>query len=150
MALSEVEMEGLLEEIDRHRDNMTLALTADTLSKLLESLAKQEVLHNASVGLQASVQRVIEIQSPVELSENRKRMGDFFLKCNPQLNLETATSLRKRDTGLWLTERHDSFLSWKALLNPKLWLSGIPCSGKTVLCGLIIKEVLQFSCPKRR
>jgi hypothetical protein len=48
-------------------------------------------------------------------------------------------------TGLWLTESNPIFQDWKRSPNSRIWLSGIPGAGKTVLCGAVIDDVLQTS-----
>ncbi|KAF7556971.1 hypothetical protein G7Z17_g1062 [Cylindrodendrum hubeiense] len=56
-----------------------------------------------------------------------------------------SLELRHPMTGLWLTETDPNFQRWRELPNAKLWLSGIPGGGKTVLCGSVIETILQES-----
>ncbi|KAF4831471.1 Vegetative incompatibility protein HET-E-1 [Colletotrichum tropicale] len=53
--------------------------------------------------------------------------------------------LRQPSTGLWLTESNQTYLKWRDIPNSSLWLSGIPGAGKTVLCSVVVDEVLQMS-----
>ncbi|KAF4535012.1 uncharacterized protein LTHEOB_2987 [Lasiodiplodia theobromae] len=47
--------------------------------------------------------------------------------------------LRHPETGLWLLE-DDDFVAWIDGRSPKLWLTGIPGAGKTVIASVIIEE----------
>jgi hypothetical protein len=52
--------------------------------------------------------------------------------------------LRHPLTGLWLTEA-EPFRHWLHTRNSKLWLSGIPGAGKTVLAASVIEETINES-----
>ncbi|KAK1510762.1 hypothetical protein CTAM01_01335 [Colletotrichum tamarilloi] len=55
-----------------------------------------------------------------------------------------SVKLRHPRTGMWL-ERHSSFQQWLRTQGSRLWLSGIPGAGKTVLAGSIIGHALARS-----
>ena len=141
--LSRDETESLLAELSRHKETITLALAADTLAKLVENLGLQRKVHEDIKEMRDSLQRLRDVQSRLELDQKRQKVIDFFLRLNPQSNLHTSLQLRQPETGQWLTNSH-AFTKWKTIENSRLWLSGIPGSGKTVLCGLVIEETLQL------
>ncbi|KAF4996358.1 hypothetical protein FDECE_12502 [Fusarium decemcellulare] len=128
----------LVADIANHRATLHLALSADSMDVLLKSLAKQDELHTM-------IERKLSFDTRVQLNARRKEVVDFFLRVNPQDYLETSRDLRYKATGTWLTEGDATFKKWKDGSNSKVWLSGIPGSGKTVLCGLVIETVLQDS-----
>src|SRR5436190_11480725 len=66
------------------------------------------------------------------------------MKVNPQPNFEVSLKLKHPLTGLWLTDGV-AFKQWLETPNAKLWLSGIPGAGKTVLAETIIEKALKHS-----
>ncbi|KAK7414441.1 hypothetical protein QQX98_006720 [Neonectria punicea] len=79
-----------------------------------------------------------------EVNDQKQRILDYFMGISPQPNLETSIKLRHAMTGLWLTES-SQFSRWLETPDSKLWLTGIPGAGKTVLAGSVIQEVLTRS-----
>ncbi|KAF4456693.1 hypothetical protein F53441_1249 [Fusarium austroafricanum] len=132
------ETKDLVADLSSHRANLTLALSADSMDSLLKSLAKQDEIHNL-------IERKLSFDTRVELNKRRKEVMNFFLRVKPQDYLDVSRELRHEATGSWLTNDNSTFERWKNGSNSKLWLSGIPGSGKTVLCGLVIETVLQES-----
>ncbi|KAK1843233.1 ankyrin repeat protein [Colletotrichum chrysophilum] len=128
-----------------HRSTLELALSAETLDKLLQSLASQDEIKTGLSLLSRKVDRINEIQSRVEMDDRRRKVVSFFLKVNPQPNFQTSMRLRQPLTGLWLTESNQTYQKWRDIPSSSLWLSGIPGAGKTVLCGVVIDDVLQMS-----
>nr|APC57603.1 hypothetical protein [Pestalotiopsis fici] len=55
---------------------------------------------------------------------------------------KSSWKLRHPGTGIWLTESL-RFRTWLLEEGSKIWLSGIPGAGKTVLAGAAIREALQ-------
>ncbi|KAF3797830.1 hypothetical protein GCG54_00002373 [Colletotrichum gloeosporioides] len=139
------ETKSLIADLATHRSTLELALSAETLDKLLQSLAIQNELKVGLDILSRKVDRIKEVQSRVEIDDRRRKVIDFFLKVNPQPNFQTAMRLRQPLTGLWLTESNQNYLKWRDIPSSSLWLSGIPGAGKTVLCGVVIDEILQMS-----
>lgn len=139
------ETNELLEQMANHRRTLELALSADTMVRLLQCLAKQEAVEENLNRLKSTIERKFSIDTRVQLNKKKTKIVKFFLPTNPQHNLQTCLNLRQPMTGLWLTESHPTFSHWKAGLSSKIWLSGIPGAGKTILCGSVIEEVLQES-----
>ncbi|KAL4996475.1 hypothetical protein BDV10DRAFT_187128 [Aspergillus recurvatus] len=129
----------LVEEISRHKATMTLALSADSMRSMLQALSKQEEL---GCGIDQLQDAVKDIQTRIILDKYRQDVLDFFMRYNPQPNLEMSLQLRHPLTGLWLTEG-DEFQTWLDSQNARLWLSGIPGAGKTILAGLMIEESIK-------
>ncbi|KAL4747397.1 hypothetical protein BDW72DRAFT_209650 [Aspergillus terricola var. indicus] len=137
---SEKEVQKLLGEISRHKETMLLALSTDSLKKLLQALSKQSEMSN---GIDHLHRKLTEIETRITLNKRRNDILNFFMRYNPQPHFEMSLSLRHPSTGLWLIES-PQFKSW---LDPSqgggLWLRGIPGAGKTVLAGSIIEECLR-------
>ena len=134
----------LTEELGRHKANIELALAADSMEMLLEILSRQDALESGLEGIKATIMKKFEADTRVKLDAERKEAIKFFSKVNPTLNFRTSLQLRHPMTGLWLVDG-ERFLTWKSTPNSKLWLSGIPGAGKTVLCGAAVENVLQDS-----
>ncbi|KAL3486969.1 hypothetical protein BJX62DRAFT_228369 [Aspergillus germanicus] len=133
------EVKKLLEEISMHKETMGLALTADTMKTMLKALSKQEDLSDEISDVQHTLN---DIQTRIVVDKHRQDVLDFFVRHNPQPDFEMSLRLRHPLTGLWLTEGAQ-FKTWLDSQNGKLWLSGIPGAGKTVLAGSMIEECLK-------
>ncbi|KAI3532766.1 hypothetical protein CSPX01_13226 [Colletotrichum filicis] len=134
----------MLADLSRHKENMNLALSATSLDVLLRFLAKEEERERTATAILADVQKTKEIALRIQEDTQRRRILSFFLKYNPQSNYEMSVKLRHPRTGMWL-ERHSSFQQWLRTQGSRLWLSGIPGAGKTVLAGSIIGHALARS-----
>ncbi|KAJ4194400.1 hypothetical protein NW755_003156 [Fusarium falciforme] len=134
---------ALLSEISSHKATINLALSADTMRKLQISLSKTSGLGDQVATIKETVRR-IEINTLIEVGREKRRILDFFMAVNPQPNLETSVRLRHALTGLWLTES-PAFEHWLHTPGSRLWLTGIPGAGKTILAGSAIQEVLTCS-----
>lgn len=134
----------LLAEISRHKENIDLALTADSMGTLLRVLSETEEAHKDMEKLLEEAKKTREIITRIHQDSGRKAVLDYFLRYNPQQNYEMSLSLRHPRTGLWLIRRPE-FQTWLGSPDSALWLSGIPGAGKTVLAGTIIEEALKMS-----
>ena len=144
---SSAETKELLRDMTQHKDTISLALSADSMNAILRCLTRQEDINDKMTNVQTDIRRVMAISTRIELGKKRQRVLDFFMKVNPQPNFEMSRKLRHPMTGLWLTEGK-TFKSWlhtENMENSRLWLSGIPGAGKTVLAGSIIEETLKTS-----
>ncbi|KAM0237912.1 hypothetical protein ACHAP5_008810 [Fusarium lateritium] len=132
------ETKDLVADLAGHRATIQLALSADSMDALLKSLSKQDQILNM-------IERKLSFDTRVQLNKRRKEVMDFFLRVKPQDYLDVCRELRHEATGSWLTSDDSTFSEWIDGVNSKLWLSGIPGSGKTILCGLVIETVLAQS-----
>ncbi|XEU97452.1 hypothetical protein FSHL1_002738 [Fusarium sambucinum] len=130
------ETKDLVSDLSNHRANLHLALSADSMDALLKSLSKQEEIHSL-------IERKLSFDNRVQLSKRRKEVVQFFMRIKPQDYLAVCSKVRHEATGSWLIHTNPTFSNWKKGVNSKLWLSGIPGSGKTILCGLVIETVLR-------
>ncbi|KAI8683159.1 hypothetical protein NCS56_00439800 [Fusarium sp. Ph1] len=137
------ETTALLNDISSHKATINLALSADSMRKLQLSLSKTDKLSNQLATIKETVKR-IEINTLIDVDRKKQRILDFFMPVNPQPDLETSVRLRHVLTGLWLTES-PPFDHWLHTPGSKLWLTGIPGAGKTILAGSVIQEALTRS-----
>jgi Cdc6-like AAA superfamily ATPase len=91
----------------------------------------------------------LHITTNIKLDDRRRRVLDFFMTTNPQQSLTQSLAMRHPQTGFWLVDG-DEFQEWlssgsRNFKSNRLWLSGIPGAGKTVLAGVVISEVLALS-----
>lgn len=147
---SSTQIKDAIEELRRHQQLFTTALAADSVSQIRKTLSYQkEILSNQNEtldglrGLQDTVEEILDIQTRVLLNQASEKLFKFFLKTNPQSEFEMSKKLRHPMTGLWLTEG-DEFREWFESPNSRIWLSGIPGSGKTVLAGALITKCLHL------
>ena len=132
--LSESKTKALVDDVGRHRQTLALALSADTMAALLQGLSLQRDMSN---GIEDIKNRMIASS----LSETRGRVLRWFTqKVNPQKYYFAALRLRQMGTGRWICE-NEIFKTWISSNSSKLYLSGIPGAGKTVLTATIIEEI---------
>ncbi|KAF5009576.1 hypothetical protein FDECE_4234 [Fusarium decemcellulare] len=134
------ETKGLLADLSRHKATINAALAADTMRKLQLCLTKADGLGTQIVAIGEAVRRV-EINTLIDVNDHKQSILNYFMTISPQPNLETSIRLRYPMTGLWLTESA-SFRYWLETSGSKLWLTGIPGAGKTVLAGSVVQEAL--------
>ncbi|KAK6067202.1 ankyrin repeat protein [Seiridium cupressi] len=108
------------------------------------SAARMEELHRDLV---TEVKELRRITARIEENEERRRVLDYFMKSEPQRGYETSLSLRHPRTGLWLL-RLPQVQTWLDLPGSRIWLTGIPGAGKTVLAASIIEAALGRSSEK--
>lgn len=135
---SESKTKALVEDVGRHRQTLALALSADTMSALLAGLSQQRAISNA----------IDDIRSRIIVSSmneaRRKVLKSFSQGTEPQKNLFAALKLRQMGTGRWISQ-NELFQTWMSSNRGRLYLTGIPGAGKTVLCATIIEEVVKHA-----
>ncbi|KAI0191306.1 hypothetical protein F4808DRAFT_453693 [Astrocystis sublimbata] len=131
----------LQEDFRRQKETLSLALQTDTLDSLVLCLSKQDETDKKLSAIQKSI-ITLEDLARIELNEKRLKTLDFLLHVNPQSSLSTSIKLKHPMTGLWLTESTE-FTAWIETPGAKMWLSGIPGAGKTVLAGAVIQRCLE-------
>ncbi|KAK0727754.1 hypothetical protein B0T26DRAFT_672385 [Lasiosphaeria miniovina] len=131
------ETKDLLGELSRHKETIMIALSADSIRKLQLSLSKAD-------NLKKTIARTLKITARIAVNDEKERILNYFMTTNPQSNLDMSIKLRHPMTGLRLTESVD-FTRWLETSSSKLWLSGIPGAGNTVLAGSVIQEAFARS-----
>lgn len=134
-------IKDLMSELARHKASITMAISADSLDGILRCLALGASLQTSTSEILAEIKDTKRITVRIHEDSERRQICDFFLKVNPQQRYETSLSLRHPLTGLWLL-RLPAFQAWIDTAGSKLWLTGIPGAGKTVLAGSIIEAAL--------
>ncbi|GAB1317153.1 hypothetical protein MFIFM68171_07363 [Madurella fahalii] len=126
----------LMSTLSGHKAKIAMALSADSMNGILQCLTL-----GASILAEAKETKRILVR--IHEDSQTERVLGFFLKhgINPQEGYDTSLQLRHPKTGLWLL-RHPEFRSWMDTWGSKLWLTGIPGAGKTVLAGSVIEQVL--------
>ncbi|KAK8243431.1 hypothetical protein HDK90DRAFT_409640 [Phyllosticta capitalensis] len=148
---SSSETKKLVAELSEHQTAISQATTADSLTQLLSALSIQndirdgvERLQDCFDDIKDGLERRWELETRISISEERQKVLDFFGNVDPSSNHNTSLQLRHPGTGQWLID-HELFRRWQKTPASKLWLSGIPGAGKTVLASLIIEESLKGS-----
>ncbi|CAK1363464.1 unnamed protein product [Cercospora beticola] len=131
----------LFSQIDRHRASFNLVTSMESLETVLKLRVEQGNAMKELIDVKAILLRI-------KLDQETNEMLDFFGTFDSQANHATSVSLRSPGTGLWLTSSEE-FQKWQEERNSKLWLSGIPGAGKTVLAGLLVQEMLNCLTPSK-
>ncbi|KAK8110140.1 uncharacterized protein PG998_006597, partial [Apiospora kogelbergensis] len=134
-------------ELSIHQESISLALSADTMNGLLHCLSFERKILDTTEDIRREVRETRKITRRIEESSERTKILNAFLKNNPQEGYEMSLNLRHPRTGLWLL-RLPAFQTWLDIPGSKLWLSGIPGAGKTVLAASIIEAALTRSSDK--
>ena len=142
---SVAEAKDLCIEIEGHKTTLSLALTADGLSGLLQALSRQKDLQSGIDDIKSELKRKREIEIRISMTEERQKILDWIQPYDPHQNHEMSLRLRHPGTGLWLIESNE-FKSWLRCPSAKVWCYGIPGAGKTVLASSIIQEAIGQSC----
>ncbi|KAK7751938.1 hypothetical protein SLS62_006081 [Diatrype stigma] len=147
---SSTDTNDIIQTLQRHRQMASVALSADSLNRLKVCLARQEDASKRIAEVQTAVSKILDIETKVQLDKSRQEVLDFFIKdANPRSNFEMNKNLRHPQTGLWFTESAD-FKEWQRTPGSRIWISGIPGAGKSVLAGAIITECLQLGSVSNR
>ncbi|KAF6812597.1 ankyrin repeat protein [Colletotrichum musicola] len=138
------ETEDTLKEIQRHKHIISIAVAAESLSKLMLCLSRQDDANVRMEKLQLTVDQLLALQNKTDLGKEKKKREvlDFFSKYNYRSEFEKTRVLRHPTAGLWLTEGPE-FDEWYQGIGSKIWFSGIPGAGKSVIVTLLIEECLQ-------
>ncbi|KAJ4315054.1 hypothetical protein N0V84_008566 [Fusarium piperis] len=139
---SSTETKEILQGLERHKQTIDLALAADSLSSLALLLSRQSATNSTINKVQDVVKEILDIETKIVLDQKRKKVLEFFTKVNSYSEFDTNRRLRQGLTGLWLTQGTD-FEEWYTAPGGKMWCSGIPGAGKSVLAAAIIDECLQ-------
>ncbi|KAM0354400.1 hypothetical protein ACHAPU_001444 [Fusarium lateritium] len=129
-------------EIHRHKQIVDTALASDTLAKLNLCLSQQSEIKRHLDSMQHTTEKILDIQVKIALDAKRKKILRDFGKADPRQEYDTNRSLRHGLTGLWLTKGHE-FDHRYSTPGSRIWCSGIPGGGKSVLAAATIEECLQ-------
>jgi len=138
----------LIIEIERHKATINVALSADSLSAILQALSRQDKLTNDIKDIKKELRSRWAMETHIALGKERREILNFFGKIDPTSYQKSNMDLRHPLTGLWVTEG-EAFQTWLHTRNSKLWLSGIPGAGKTLLAASLIEETIHESSSKR-
>jgi Cdc6-like AAA superfamily ATPase len=141
---SSPETKELIADLERHKSTFNLALSVDNLSALLKALSQQDAIRDGISDVKAMLQQRWDLETRISLTEDCSKMLRFFCRVDPQRNHDMSLKLRHPGTGLWLTESEE-FRTWLETTNSRLWLTGIPGAGKTVLAASVVEEALKKS-----
>ena len=135
------EVKALLEDIERHKATLSVALGADSISGLFRILSGQKELNTTLEGIQNELRIKREMDVRIELDEKRHRILQTFSRIDHRINHDMNRKLRHPGTGIWLMES-PRFVEWLRSDEACLWLFGIPGAGKTILASMAIDEAL--------
>ncbi|KAK8217870.1 ankyrin repeat-containing domain protein [Phyllosticta capitalensis] len=144
--LSSAETKELIGQISEHQKALSAAMVANSFTELLKSLSVQEQIRHGIEGIEKKLAFNSESEKRILLEKRNQSIVKFFRIEAPSLNHDTSLRLRHPGTGRWLIE-HEEFKHWLKTPASKLWLSGIPGAGKTVLAAMVIEHCLKQRSP---
>lgn len=137
--ISSPETKEILEEVHRPKQTIDLAIAADSISKLKLCLSRQAATADSINNLLVTVNKILDLRSTTYFEKKKGQVFELFMKFNPHKEFDTNRKLRQNRTGLWLTEV-SNFEEWYTTPASKIWFSGIPGAGKSVLAAAIVEE----------
>lgn len=143
---SSLETKGLMDDLSWCKSTISLATSADSLSKLQNLLSRQVEYQKRIEFFTQKIYSKSEITANILLDKERAHMLNYFMKpaLNPQSSLDQSVKSRHPTTGSWLLASPE-VENWFTSPGSRLWLNGIPGGGKTVLAGAVIQEALSRS-----
>ncbi|KAK3173032.1 hypothetical protein OEA41_006360 [Lepraria neglecta] len=108
---SKHEMDKLINDVERHKATLTLALTADGMTGILKALSRQNAAANDLAAIKDELKAAREAMTRIMIDKNRHQALDFMCTISTRANHEKSLRLRYPDTGLWLIES-DEFQQW--------------------------------------
>ncbi|PMD16833.1 hypothetical protein NA56DRAFT_752812 [Hyaloscypha hepaticicola] len=132
--------EELLADIEKHKATMTLAMSADQMSVLLDLLRRGEVIQKKADRIHSSVLEMQGVQHRLVGDKTKQKMLQYLGKLDIENWQRPNLALRQPGTGIWFTDGEE-FNAWTSTGNSKLWIYGIPGAGKTILVSSIIQEL---------
>ncbi|KAM6535911.1 hypothetical protein FALCPG4_005436 [Fusarium falciforme] len=134
---SSSETKEILASVSRHKQTINIALAADLISNLNLCLSQQEATGENIKDLQHNVKKILDIETKISLDRKRREVLKAFNKVDARVELEKNRTLRHPMTDLWLTESSD-FEDWYSTPKARIWCSGIPGGGKSVIAGTAV------------
>ncbi|EWZ92450.1 hypothetical protein FOWG_05576 [Fusarium oxysporum f. sp. lycopersici MN25] len=143
------ESKEMIQDVQRYNQIIHTALAADSLAMLKHCLSRQDEIKNGLDKISLTAERILEIQVKISHDAKRNQVLRDFGRVNPRGEYETNRKLRQGRTGLWLTQGPD-FDFWYSTPGSRLWCSGIPGAGKSVLAVAMTEECLQRNAQNTR
>ena len=143
---SGAEVKDLCTEIEGHKTTLSLALTADGLSGLIQTLSRQKDLQSGIDCIESELKRKSEVETRIAMTKERRKVLHWIQPYDPHQNHVMSLRLRHPGTGVWFMEC-DEMKFWLRSPGARLWCYGIPGAGKTVLASSIIQAAIEQSCP---
>jgi hypothetical protein len=143
-----VNTKQFIEDIRQHRNNLSFALSADSMTALIKCLSNQTELLEQVANISTRIRDRVDVETRIEIDAERQSILNSFLTVDPYPGFKTSLQLRHPTTGFWLSE-NETFKKWLREPGIHIWLSGIPGAGKTVLSSLIIQACMDRSTADR-
>ncbi|KAF3097254.1 hypothetical protein TWF102_003923 [Orbilia oligospora] len=135
------ETNQITESIKRHKSNIMLALQTNTISALVSVLKGQDDLKDIAEQIRAGQLDTVKRLERIYLDIEKRRIINWASTANPRAAHQNNLSLRYAGTAEWFADR-DEYQTWRNTPNARLWLSGIPGAGKTVMVSSIIESII--------
>lgn len=129
----------LLDQLTKFNQVLDTAVTADTMIVVHQNFQAAGQLREDIKKLERSMSEKIARLTAITLSQEQSEAVSFFKSTHAADRHKIAMKLWQEGTGDWFTES-DDLRRWFEGRDPRLWLSGIPGAGKTVLASAIIEK----------
>ncbi|KAF2675916.1 ankyrin [Lentithecium fluviatile CBS 122367] len=124
--MKEKELKGRLKRLSRAKQTLQMSLSLDQTALLLQAQTHSEELRASIEGTNSE--------------NNLRTVVDWLGPPYPTSTCNDAQRIRSGNTGNWFLNG-ESFDQWKFRPRSIVWLSGIPGSGKTIMCSSIVEHM---------
>lgn len=131
--------DDLLDQLTKSNHVLNTAMTADTMIVVHQTFQAAGQLREEIKNLERSMSEKLAKLTALTLSQEQSEAVSYFKSTHAADRHKVAMKLWQEGTGKWLTES-DDLRRWIEGRDPRLWLSGIPGAGKTVLASAIIEK----------
>ncbi|KAI0964907.1 hypothetical protein F4678DRAFT_476974 [Xylaria arbuscula] len=139
------ETKELIQNIQHHKHTINLAINADSLEKLKTCMSLQEKTSKQLNNIQATIREILDIETRIAMVHTKQDVLDFFSKKIDNRSVFDMHKGRRHPlTCLWFLQSEE-FQEWQNTPGSKLWVTGIPGTGKSVISSVIIAECLQHT-----
>lgn len=129
----------LLDQLTKFNQVLNTAISADTMIVVHETFQAAGQLREDIKKLERSMSEKVTKITALTLSQEQTEAVSHFKSTYATDRHKIALRLWHEGTGTWFTES-DDLRRWMEGRDPRLWLSGIPGAGKTVLASAIIEK----------
>lgn len=129
-----------ISEIDALKGNLTLALSADNLSLMMQTLSQTEDLPCEVREIKDFIEERRALERKLKVDEETRSYLDLFCAVDLLRSFTASSTLSYPGTGRWFLQGQE-FHDWLDTPNSGLWVYGIPGAGKTILTSIVLQEL---------
>ena len=142
--LQESSTKKVLENLERYRGNISLALNVDMAEIALSTHDSTKVIQQDLLSVDQNVDDIQRSLQSMAVETLLDRVNNWLIAPDPWAKYKETLKRRNSGTGAWLVKDSERFFDWRSQSGSFLWLHGIPGCGKTVLSCTIVESIIDY------